>query len=403
MKILLFSDAPLFKLDDTYYSSGSWIRFPAFLSEQCSILTLFSPVFQFAGDQPIQDQNLWPIDLKNMTIYNCAPYHGMVDYYKQLIRNLLKWRKEIKLLIKSHDAIVMRMYSPMVGLVCKIALKEKKPFFPIIGGDIDAASDLMRTSKLLKKVIYKTFICYCVINEKRWCSQAAHIFVYSSELAQRHKRNAGKISLVRTPHLSMKEITYRSYNAPAIGVRIVRLSKLQPVKGLDYLLKAVRVLISKGYPGTLLIIGKEIHPGYENKLRKLCADLNISQNVTFTGWVPFLKVKELLLKSDIQVISSLSEGTPRAIAEGAACGLPLVSTTVGGCRDILVHEHTALLIPPADEHAIASAVERLIKDKNLRNTLIKNGYVLAEQSTFENLGMKIFQTISQHVLLASKE
>ncbi len=109
--------------------------------------------------------------------------------------------------------------------------------------------------------------------------------------------------------------------------------------------------------------------------------------------MPFDRIWEVYVRSDIQVISSIAEGTPRCIAEGAARGLPLISTTAGGCADALIHKVNAFLVPPRDAQSIAEVVEQLIRDKRVRQQLIKGGYDMARRFAFEKAGKRFLNDL----------
>ena len=69
--------------------------------------------------------------------------------------------------------------------------------------------------------------------------------------------------------------------------------------------------------------------------------------------------------ADVFVLPSLSEGSPNALLEAMACGLPIVATRVGGVPEIAVDGETALLVPPEDPVALARAIDRLLRDRAL--------------------------------------
>jgi glycosyltransferase involved in cell wall biosynthesis len=56
------------------------------------------------------------------------------------------------------------------------------------------------------------------------------------------------------------------------------------------------------------------------------------------------------------------EGVPKALIEAAAAGLPAITTDTPGCRDIVMHEETGLLVPQRDAPALAAAIETLLRD-----------------------------------------
>lgn len=63
------------------------------------------------------------------------------------------------------------------------------------------------------------------------------------------------------------------------------------------------------------------------------------------------------------------EGIPRSLTEATAAGLPIVTTNVPGCREIVVDGVTGLLVPPHDVQALANALARLVESKELRQSM----------------------------------
>ena len=78
-------------------------------------------------------------------------------------------------------------------------------------------------------------------------------------------------------------------------------------------------------------------------------------------------VKTLLSASHIFVLPSFyREGIPRALIEAAAMGLPLVTTNVPGCREVVEHGTNGFIVSPRDSNSLAEAVLRLTQDVNTR-------------------------------------
>jgi len=68
-------------------------------------------------------------------------------------------------------------------------------------------------------------------------------------------------------------------------------------------------------------------------------------------------------------LPSYGEGVPTVLLEAAACGCAIVATDVPGCREVVEHNSTGLLVPPRDPRALAAALSALITDRSLRNRL----------------------------------
>ena len=77
-------------------------------------------------------------------------------------------------------------------------------------------------------------------------------------------------------------------------------------------------------------------------------------------------VEDLYAAFDLYVLASYREGFPRSAMEAAAMGLPVVATDIRGCRQVVDHEVTGLLVPPRNAAALTDAVDRLASDPGLR-------------------------------------
>jgi glycosyltransferase involved in cell wall biosynthesis len=155
------------------------------------------------------------------------------------------------------------------------------------------------------------------------------------------------------------------------GHVICAVARLQPVKGLDVLLKAFARVVDVCDPVFLWIIGSG--PELEN-LKKLSTELRISANVIF--WGEQLNVAGFLRHVDIGVLSSHVEGLPNVILEYMAAALPVVSTNVGGIPELVSHYENGLLVAADHPQELADALITLLKDRELAKKLGQAGRVL---------------------------
>ena len=80
-------------------------------------------------------------------------------------------------------------------------------------------------------------------------------------------------------------------------------------------------------------------------------------------------VRAVWARASIAVLPSYREGLPMSLLEAAACGRPIVTTDVPGCREVVVDGETGLLVPARDPRALADAIARLAADAVLRRRL----------------------------------
>jgi glycosyltransferase involved in cell wall biosynthesis len=148
-----------------------------------------------------------------------------------------------------------------------------------------------------------------------------------------------------------------------VGVCIGRLSQ---EKGHIDLVRALGHLRQQPVPVDYRII--VVGDGPERtKLQEEAGKLGVSANIIFAGYDPDTAPYYSL--ADFAVLPSHSEGSPNALLEAMAAGLPTVCTRVGGVPEIASNEATALLTNTADPVALAEAIHKLLADPTLRVTL----------------------------------
>jgi glycosyltransferase involved in cell wall biosynthesis len=127
-------------------------------------------------------------------------------------------------------------------------------------------------------------------------------------------------------------------------------------KGYEYALMAVRRLVDRGLPVRYDIIGS----GRENqRLLYTIQDLELDDHVVWHGRLDPPAVLARLREADAFLLSSLSEGISNAVLEGMACGLPVVTTDVGGMREAVTDGVEGYLVPSRDPDGLAEALEWL--------------------------------------------
>jgi glycosyltransferase involved in cell wall biosynthesis len=136
---------------------------------------------------------------------------------------------------------------------------------------------------------------------------------------------------------------------PSEGPVIGWVGRLSSEKGPDVMIDAFARLADRR--ALLVMIG---HGSDLDALRDRARHLGVGDRVMWTGLVP--AAERLLSALDVFVLSSRTEGTPIALLEAMAAGLPIVATRVGGVPDVL-DAQCARLVPPLDVAAIAKAID----------------------------------------------
>jgi glycosyltransferase involved in cell wall biosynthesis len=151
-------------------------------------------------------------------------------------------------------------------------------------------------------------------------------------------------------------------------ILIITVGRLHRMKGLEYLIEAVGETLAQ-FPLKLLIIGDG--PERE-RLKRLAGPY--SDRVDFLGEMSKVRVVAHLRLSDIFALPSVSlsgqrEGTPTAVMEAMAAGLPIVTTPVGGAKLLVENNINGFIVKEKDVTTLSAAIENLCKNPSLRSKM----------------------------------
>ena len=143
------------------------------------------------------------------------------------------------------------------------------------------------------------------------------------------------------------------------GKILIHVGRLAEAKDHKTLLGTMRLLRKHGHGVALFLVGDgELRPAIEQQI----ADLDLKQHVRMLGMRT--DVDRLLLGADMFVMSSQREGLPMVLMEAMSCGLPVVSTDVGGIAEIIRNHETGLLIEPKRSDLLAQAIENILNSSD---------------------------------------
>jgi glycosyltransferase involved in cell wall biosynthesis len=142
-------------------------------------------------------------------------------------------------------------------------------------------------------------------------------------------------------------------DAPLMG----SVARLDPQKGLTYLVAAMPAVVARAPTVHLLLVGDG---PLRASLEEQAAALGMTDRIHFAGqqW----DIPRYLAALDVFVLPSLFEGLPLSILEAMAAGLPVVATSVDGTPEATEDGVTGYLVPPADSSALATALVRLLEE-----------------------------------------
>ena len=172
---------------------------------------------------------------------------------------------------------------------------------------------------------------------------------------------------------------FRPTEYPPGTVRVVMASRMLREKGVPLFVEAARILRAAGVNAEFLLAGD---PDPDNPGSILRGDLERWHATGDVAWLGHVADMSALFES-VHVVclpTHYGEGVPKVLIEAAAAGRAIVATDVAGCREIVKHEETGLLVPPRDVDALVRALRRLIEDRLLRQALGRRARDLAASS-----------------------
>lgn len=157
---------------------------------------------------------------------------------------------------------------------------------------------------------------------------------------------------------------------------------LEPIYGLDTAIRAL-ALAREAIPSIQLRIAGSGPQGEE--LQRLVEGLGLGSAVVFLGRLERHQIVELYHGAHAMLNPSRVDNMPNSVLEALACGLPVISTNVGGVPYIVEDGQTALLVPRDDAQALAQAVVTLYRDSALRRRLREQGCRAVAQYAWEEV------------------
>jgi glycosyltransferase involved in cell wall biosynthesis len=144
---------------------------------------------------------------------------------------------------------------------------------------------------------------------------------------------------------------------------------------VDYLLRAMP-LLSQELPVHLHVVGQG---NMTERWKRLAGELGLGDTVTFHGPVSSEALARHYAAADVFVLPAIidergdTEGLGVVLVEALTFQTPVVASDVGGIGDVIQHERTGLLVPEKDPAALARAIARVLRDRQLAAALAEGG------------------------------
>ncbi|MDR9403953.1 MAG: glycosyltransferase, partial [Halothece sp. Uz-M2-17] len=158
---------------------------------------------------------------------------------------------------------------------------------------------------------------------------------------------------------------------------IYYIGRFDPRKGIETLVRAVSQSQLHGKASLRLIIAGAYTKGQsdgdeKDRITKIVEELKLTDITEFPGRISDENLPIYFAAADVCVVPSHYEPFGLVPIEAMASGTPVVGSAVGGLNFTVVSEETGLLVPPKNDQAFASAIDRILSDPQWRNQLGEN-------------------------------
>ena len=161
-----------------------------------------------------------------------------------------------------------------------------------------------------------------------------------------------------------------------LGVPIVMLpSRLLWNKGVAEFVAAAELLTSTGVKARFVLVG-DTDEGSPSAIPRSKSPSGTTQ-AELNGGEGTGDMQNVLRQASIVCLPSYREGVPKFLIEAAACGRPIVTTDVPGCRDVVQHYVNGMLVPPKNTDVLALTIRVLLGNSDLRKRMGEAGRKIA--------------------------
>lgn len=174
-------------------------------------------------------------------------------------------------------------------------------------------------------------------------------------------------------------------------ITILYVGSLLRLKGVNYLVEAMRIIARDHKRVRLLIIGDG---ACRSELEAQVRDLCLEDSIFFIGRIKNEEICNYMSQASIFVLPSLSEGLPLVVLEAFAAGLPVIATRVGGIPEILEDGKNGFLVEPRNPEEIAKNISLLLSNSELRQDISKRNLIVAEQHSWLNIAKHLVDAYS---------
>jgi D-inositol-3-phosphate glycosyltransferase len=172
---------------------------------------------------------------------------------------------------------------------------------------------------------------------------------------------------------------------------ILLVGRIEPLKGLGQMFRALTHITSKEAPRLMIVGGDEHSQGEVQALQGMARELHIEDQVTFVGSVPQERLPLFYSAADVCVIPSYYESFGMVALESLACGTPIVATDVGGMRRIIRRSETGRIVGDNSPRHLASSISELLSQTEEQEQHVEMRRAVMAEFSWANIADMMLQ------------
>lgn len=286
--------------------------------------------------------------------------------------------KKIRQIIREYQPDIVHTHASKAGFIGRLAAHKEN--VPVIvhtfhGHVFHSYFGKLKTNlfKQLERYIAKRTDAIIAISE-----------IQKRELSQIHKiAEADKFKIIPLGFdldrfqqgLPQKRKDFRlKYGLKDDEIVIGIIGRLTSIKNHDLMLDAFKICTEKSQKKIrLMVIGDgELMVPLQEKAEQLKSEIG-ENRIIFTSWIK--DIDSTLPGLDIVALTSLNEGTPVSLIEAQASGVPVITTNVGGVKNVVEDNVTGYVIDGFDSKPFAEKLNSLIESEEIREKMSQNGWI----------------------------
>jgi glycosyltransferase involved in cell wall biosynthesis len=353
-----------------------------------------SQVVVLAPDRTDLDSITYLVQADNVTVFPLPPYKNIQQfwfwafkYYFLFFRAAPKW-----------DILTIRMPTHLGFPAFLAAVWNKKPIFLVVVGEN------LPYSKLLGYPLLKQWIANLDAQFQDvlmdFMVGRCLTFTNGEDLFRKFGKPGRDVHLMRSSTIRSDDIVLPEKDSCQHSpYQVLTVGTIAPRKGTSLIPRVISSLKERGISVEWSYIGAPDGNSGEREMRltmEEATDLGVLSSLKFLGSMEWDLLNAFYRKSDLFVLPTHMEGVPRVILEAQAAGLPVISTNVGGIPQAVKDGKDGLLVAPGNSEEIVFAIEKIIRNPELRQKLIRNGIDSARKATIDVQTSQMFDVVREY-------